>query len=77
MVAGLPARGAAAEQEDPARSRQAYERALSLDPSHVSARLNLGRLLHETSQLEDFEANLLPMIRASVPAAPVGAAAQV
>ena len=48
-------RGAAAEQEDPARSRQAYERALSLDPSHVSARLNLGRLLHETSQLEAAE----------------------
>ncbi len=48
-------RGAAAEREDPARSRQAYERALSLDPSHVSARLNLGRLLHESSQLDAAE----------------------
>lgn len=44
-------RGAAAERDDPERSRAAYERALSLDPSHVSARLNLGRLLHESSQL--------------------------
>jgi len=48
-------RGAAAEREDPERSRAAYERALSLDPSHVAARLNLGRLLHERSQLEAAE----------------------
>ncbi len=44
-------RGAAAERADPERSRAAYERALSLDPLHISARLNLGRLLHESSQL--------------------------
>lgn len=48
-------RGVAAERENPERSRDAYERALSLDPSHVSARLNLGRLLHESSQLEAAE----------------------
>jgi tetratricopeptide (TPR) repeat protein len=48
-------RGVAAEGENDARSRAAYERALSLDPSHVAARLNLGRLLHEGSQLEPAE----------------------
>jgi predicted Zn-dependent protease len=43
-------RGAASETEDPAGAREAYELALALDPSHVSARLNLGRLLHQASQ---------------------------
>jgi hypothetical protein len=43
-------RGEADEGEDPAGARDAYELALSLDPSHVSARLNLGRLLHQASQ---------------------------
>ncbi len=31
---------------------------------------HLDVILHETRQLEDFEANLLPMIRASVPTLP-------
>lgn len=44
-------RGEAAEREDAARAVSAYERALALDPAHVPARLNLGRLLHEQSQL--------------------------
>ena len=43
-------RGTAAESRDAAESRQAYELALALDPAHVSARLNLGRLLHEAAQ---------------------------
>jgi hypothetical protein len=43
-------RGEADEGEDPAGARDAYELALSLDPAHVSARLNLGRLLHQASE---------------------------
>jgi tetratricopeptide (TPR) repeat protein len=43
-------RGLAAEGHDPARAREAYERALALDPALVEARLNLGRLLHEASR---------------------------
>jgi tetratricopeptide (TPR) repeat protein len=39
-------RGAASEADDPAAARAAYELALALDPAHLSARLNLGRLLH-------------------------------
>jgi tetratricopeptide (TPR) repeat protein len=44
-------RGMAAESESPERAREAYERALSLDPMHVSARVNLGRLLHKGARL--------------------------
>ena len=43
-------RGEAAEGADVAGARAAYERALALDPDHVGARLNLGRLLHQASQ---------------------------
>lgn len=43
-------RGTAAESVDAAGAREAYELALALDPSHVSARLNLGRLLHQAGQ---------------------------
>ena len=43
-------RGEADEGEDPAGARDAYELALALDPAHVSARLNLGRLLHQASE---------------------------
>ena len=35
------------EDGAPAQARQAYLRALALDPGHYSANLNLGRLLHE------------------------------
>ena len=31
----------------PGEARQAYQRALALDPDHAGAHLNLGRLLHE------------------------------
>ena len=43
-------RGEASEGDDPAGAHEAYELALALDPAHVSARLNLGRLLHQASQ---------------------------
>jgi tetratricopeptide (TPR) repeat protein len=35
------------EAADPAGARDAYRRALALDPGHADAHLNLGRLLHE------------------------------
>lgn len=37
------------------RACAAYEEALRLDPSHVEAHLNLGRLLHEQERLEEAE----------------------
>jgi tetratricopeptide (TPR) repeat protein len=48
-------RGLAAERDRPAEAREAYERALALDPGLAEARLNLGRLLHQASQLEAAE----------------------
>ena len=41
----------------PEQAREAYRRALELDPCHVDARINLGRLLHEAGQLRAAEAN--------------------
>jgi tetratricopeptide (TPR) repeat protein len=35
------------EAADPAQARDAYRRALELEPGHNDARVNLGRLLHE------------------------------
>ncbi|MCU1347522.1 MAG: Tetratricopeptide 2 repeat protein [Acidobacteria bacterium] len=40
--------GCELESSDPERSREAYERAITLDPAHADAHLNLGRLLHES-----------------------------
>ncbi|HKJ91540.1 MAG TPA: tetratricopeptide repeat protein [Longimicrobiales bacterium] len=40
----------------PDEARAAYERALALDPSHVDAHVNLGRLLHEEGRPDDAEA---------------------
>lgn len=39
--------GCELETTDAARAREAYERAIELDPEHADARVNLGRLLHE------------------------------
>lgn len=44
-------RGWELEKEDVARARQAYERALELDPAHTGAGINLGRLWHEAGEL--------------------------
>jgi tetratricopeptide (TPR) repeat protein len=44
-------RGVAAESEgDAAGAQEAYQLALGLDPLHISARLNLGQLLHQAAQ---------------------------
>jgi tetratricopeptide (TPR) repeat protein len=47
--------GCAAEETDRAKARQAYEKALVQDPQHLSARLNLGYLLHGEGKLQDAE----------------------
>jgi tetratricopeptide (TPR) repeat protein len=49
-------RGNSLESKDPEAARQAYEHALAADPAHLNARVNLGRLLHETGRLAEAEA---------------------
>jgi tetratricopeptide (TPR) repeat protein len=39
--------GCQLETGSPDRAREAYERAVAIDPAHADARVNLGRLLHE------------------------------
>jgi tetratricopeptide (TPR) repeat protein len=39
------------------RATQAYGRAIALHPGHVHAHLNLGRLLHESGEIESAEAH--------------------
>jgi tetratricopeptide (TPR) repeat protein len=45
------------EAVDPVQARDAYRRALELDPEHFDARVNLGRLLHEAGEIAAAEAN--------------------
>jgi tetratricopeptide (TPR) repeat protein len=40
------------ELSEPDQARDAYRRTLELDPEHVAARVNLGRLLHERKQFK-------------------------
>ena len=42
---------------DAGQARDAYRRALELDPEHVDARVNLGRLLHEAGETAAAEAH--------------------
>jgi tetratricopeptide (TPR) repeat protein len=46
-------RGLSEEDRDVRKALDAYERCRRLDVSHVAARINLGRLLHEAGRLED------------------------
>jgi tetratricopeptide (TPR) repeat protein len=43
------------ELSDPAEARAAYEKATALDPVHIDAHINLGRLLHEDGDLSGAE----------------------
>jgi tetratricopeptide (TPR) repeat protein len=43
------------EDGAPEQAREAYQRALALDPRHYGANLNLGRLLHESGDLQAAE----------------------
>jgi tetratricopeptide (TPR) repeat protein len=45
----------ALESDDADAARKAYERAIAADPTHLSAHINLGRLLHEDGRLEEAE----------------------
>jgi len=48
-------RGFDLERDDPGAARKAYERAIAAAPGHLSAYINLGRLLHEARHLADAE----------------------
>ncbi len=48
-------RGVDLERDDADAARRAYEQAVAVDPAHLSARINLGRLLHEAGRLADAE----------------------
>jgi tetratricopeptide (TPR) repeat protein len=45
------------EAAAPDDARDAYRRALELEPAHIEARLNLGRLLQETGRVAEAEAH--------------------
>jgi tetratricopeptide (TPR) repeat protein len=49
--------GCELEATSPGQARAAYERALSLDPEHSDAHVNLGRLLHEEGLAVEAEAH--------------------
>jgi tetratricopeptide (TPR) repeat protein len=48
--------GCELEASAPAQAREAYERALELEPGHADAHVNLGRLLHEEGYPAEAEA---------------------
>lgn len=49
------AQGEALEESDSVGAIDAYRRAVAADPAHVEARINLGRLLHNTGRLAQAE----------------------
>jgi tetratricopeptide (TPR) repeat protein len=49
--------GCNAEVASPAQARDAYRRAIELEPEHADAHVNLGRLLHEAGELDAAEAH--------------------
>lgn len=48
-------KGCASESADAEAARALYAHALAANPSHISATINLGRLLHEAGHLEEAE----------------------
>jgi tetratricopeptide (TPR) repeat protein len=55
-VEGLYEYACDVEESAPARARALYERAIELEPRHVEARVNLGRLLHDAGDSDAAEA---------------------
>ena len=51
------------EDSSPLEARAAYHHALDLDPTHVTARINLGRLLHGDGNLTGAEAHHRDAVR--------------
>jgi tetratricopeptide (TPR) repeat protein len=51
------------EDGSPLEARAAYHHALDLDPGHVTARINLGRMLHAESQFAGAEGHYREAIR--------------
>jgi len=51
------------EDSSPLEARAAYHHALDLDPTHVTARINLGRLLHGDGNLTGAEAHYRDAVR--------------
>jgi tetratricopeptide (TPR) repeat protein len=49
------AKGIQLEETDPQAARKSYETALAVDPNHLEARINLGRLLHLDGRLAEAE----------------------
>lgn len=49
------ATGVELEQTDPRKAQEAYERAVAIDPTHIAAWTNWGRLAHEQGQLKKAE----------------------
>jgi predicted Zn-dependent protease len=58
-------RGIAAERDSPEEALQAYRQAIEADSTHLDARINLGRLLHEAGRLKEAEQVYRQAIRAS------------
>jgi hypothetical protein len=57
-------RGVGLEAQNAEAAIEAYEKALSADPGHLKARINLGCLLHETGRLEKAESVYRAVTRA-------------
>src|SRR5262249_9039929 len=51
------------EDGSPLEARAAYHHALDLDPGHVTARINLGRLLHADGKFEGAESHYREALR--------------
>jgi tetratricopeptide (TPR) repeat protein len=58
-------RGCELESADPSAAGDAYRRAIDIDPDHVDARINLGRLLHEAGDLPGAEAQYRSALESS------------
>jgi tetratricopeptide (TPR) repeat protein len=53
------------EGEQPEKAREAYAKALELEPEHADAHVNLGRLVHEEGDLASAEAHYRAALRAA------------